>query len=117
MGLGHDHSRSGWRCLFAGARIGSNGNALAYQIRDRARDSPFAYLERSREREREAERENPVTAKSRVKLGPNGEAMLALDQETQKRVALKAELVAPTKMSPELKGYGRAELANVNTLF
>ena len=67
----------------------------------------FAYLEMSKERAAEAEREKPVVAKSRVSVGTNGEAILTLDQETQKRIALKVESVAPTKMVPESKGYGR----------
>lgn len=67
----------------------------------------FAYLERSKERAREAEREKPVVAKSRVKLGSNGEATVTLDGQTQKRIALKVESVTPARISPELKGYGR----------
>ena len=67
----------------------------------------FAYLEMSKERAAEAQREKPVVAKSRVSVGTNGEAVLTLDQETQKRIALKVEPITSTKMVPESKGYGR----------
>lgn len=79
----------------------------------------FAYLEMSKERAAEAKREKPVVAKSRVKLGTNGEVILALDEETQKRIALKVEPVTTAKLNPELKGYGRildpAPLATLTT--
>src|SRR5205807_9745156 len=67
----------------------------------------FAYLEMSKEREREKEREKPVMAKSRVTAGTNGEVILTLDPETQKRIGLKADRVRPATTNPKLKGYGR----------
>ena len=77
----------------------------------------IAYLQMSKEREMEGEAEQAVAAKSRVSPGPNGEAILTLDAETQKRIALRVEPVLPAKMEPELKGYGRvldpAPLANL----
>ncbi|HZL79499.1 MAG TPA: hypothetical protein VFC17_11660 [Candidatus Limnocylindrales bacterium] len=67
----------------------------------------IAYLQMSKEREKEGETEKVVAAKSRVRLGTNGEAILTLDAETQKRIALRVEPVSPARMDPELKGYGR----------
>jgi len=67
----------------------------------------FAYLEMSKERKLEAAREKPVAAKSRASFGTNGEAVVTLDEETQKRIALKVQPVAPGTITPELKGYGR----------
>jgi hypothetical protein len=67
----------------------------------------FAYHEMSKERKAEAEREKPVTAKSRVSVGTNGETILTLDRETQARIALKSEPAKPAKIKPEVKGYGR----------
>jgi hypothetical protein len=65
----------------------------------------FAYLEMSKERKLEAAREKPVATKSRTSFGTNGEAVVTLDEETQKRIALKVQPVAPGTITPELKGY------------
>ena len=67
----------------------------------------FAYLEMRKGKEIERTREQPVVAKSRVKLGTNGEALVMLDSETQKRIALSVGPVSSTRLEPELKGYGR----------
>ncbi len=66
-----------------------------------------AYREKSNERKLEAGREKPVAAKSWVRIGTNGEAILTLDAETQKRIALKVQRVASGTIVPELRGYGR----------
>ena len=67
----------------------------------------FAYLEMSKERGRERQREKPVIAKSRISSGANGEPIVTLDREMQKRIGLKTERLAPAKITRELKGYGR----------
>ena len=67
----------------------------------------FGYLEISKERKAEAEREKPIAAKSSVKPGTNGETILTLEGEAQARIALQVELLKPTQLSPELKGYAR----------
>jgi hypothetical protein len=71
----------------------------------------FAYLEMSKERERERQREKPVIAKSRVSSGTNGEPVVTLDREMQKRIGLRSERLAPARVTPELKGYGRVLVA------
>jgi hypothetical protein len=67
----------------------------------------FAYLKMSKERKVEAAREKPVATKPRASFGTNGEPVVTLDEETQKRIALKVQQVAPGTIIPELKGYGR----------
>jgi hypothetical protein len=67
----------------------------------------FGYREMSKERKLETEREKPVAAKSLATLGTNGEAKLTLDEETQRRIALKVQQVASSTMVPELQGFGR----------
>ena len=67
----------------------------------------FAYLGMSKERKLEAAREKPVATKSRASFGTNGESVVTLDEETQKRIALKVQPVAPGTITPEMKGYGR----------
>src|SRR5260370_23983284 len=67
----------------------------------------FAYLQMSQERKAEAVGEKPVAAKTRVTTGTNGEPILTLDTEAQRRIALQAEPLKPARLSPELKGYGR----------
>jgi hypothetical protein len=75
------------------------------------------YLQMSKERAAEADREKPVAAKSRVSLGTNGEAILTLDAETQKRIALKVAALAASQLGAEVKAYGRLlNLAPLATL-
>ena len=45
---------------------------------------------------------------ARVKRAANGEVTVTLDEETQKRLALKTETVAPAQIQSERKGHGSA---------
>ena len=45
--------------------------------------------------------------KSHVSHGPNGEVILTLDVETQKRIGLKVTALTTTNLPPVVKGYGR----------
>jgi membrane fusion protein, multidrug efflux system len=45
--------------------------------------------------------------KSRVSHGTNGEGIVTLDAETQKRIGLKVAALAATNLPPVVKGYGR----------
>src|SRR5439155_23127954 len=67
----------------------------------------FAYLKMSKERQLEAAGDKPLAAESRLKTGAGGEPAVVVDQETQTRIALKMEPVAPTAFKPEVQGYGR----------
>jgi multidrug efflux system membrane fusion protein len=67
----------------------------------------FAYLQMSKERAQEAEREKPVAAESKVSRNTNGETVITIDAETQKRLALKIEGLTAGRLPPEIKGYGR----------
>src|SRR5438552_12055130 len=67
----------------------------------------FAFLEMSKERAIEREREKPVAAEPQVKRGTNGEVTITLDADTQKRIGLKIEALAPKQIRREIKGYGR----------
>jgi len=65
-----------------------------------------AFLKMSKERAAEREREKPVAAEPQVKRGTNGEVTLTLDADTQKRIGLKIEALAPKQIHAEIKGYG-----------
>ncbi len=67
----------------------------------------FAYLQRGEERKAEAKGEKPVAAKPRVTPGTNGEPIVTLNGEAQKRIGLEAEPLKAARLSLELKGYGR----------
>jgi hypothetical protein len=67
----------------------------------------FAYLKMSKERAAEREREKPVASESKVSRNASGEIVLTMDEETQKRIALKIAALAPIQLKPEVKGYGR----------
>jgi hypothetical protein len=49
---------------------------------------------------------NPA-APSRIQRGPNGETLITLDEATRKRIGLKLETLAPARLNPEIKGFGR----------
>jgi len=59
----------------------------------------FAYGEMSKEKELEGEK--PVFAPSRAKRGTNGEVVLTLDAETQKRIRLRVEPLVAASLPPE----------------
>ena len=67
----------------------------------------FAYKEMSKERAAEREREKPVASESKVSRNASGETILTMDDETQKRIALKIATLASAQLQPEVKGYGR----------
>src|SRR5579872_523740 len=51
--------------------------------------------------------EKPAAEEPRLKLDADGNAVLRIDEATQKRIALKVEALAASQLGPELKGYGR----------
>ena len=55
----------------------------------------------------EKEAERPNAEKSHVKRGTNGETIVTLDAETQKRIGLKVANPATAQWQPEVRGYGR----------
>lgn len=67
----------------------------------------FGYVQMSKERAAAAEREKPVASESKVSRNANGESVLTMDEDAQKRLALKIEALAAAKLEPEVKGYGR----------
>jgi biotin carboxyl carrier protein len=67
----------------------------------------WAFLEGRKELERELEMEKPFKAPQRVSRGPNGDLVVKLDAEAQKRLALAVEPLAELVLSPEVTGYGR----------
>ena len=54
----------------------------------------------------ENEAEKPKAEESPIKRGTNGEVIVTLDVETQKRIGLKVESPAAAQWQPETKGYG-----------
>ena len=67
----------------------------------------FAYIKMSKERTLEQAREGAITAESKTAKGTNGENILTLNDETQKRIALKVEPLIATNFTKEIVGYGR----------
>ena len=67
----------------------------------------FTYLKMNKEQAAEREREKPVASESKVSRNASGETVLTMDEETQKRIALKVAPLAPMQLEPEVKGYGR----------
>lgn len=66
-----------------------------------------AYKKMSQERETGKNGEAPVVADSRVKRAADGALTLALDAETQNRIALQTVPLAPATLAREIKAYGR----------
>ena len=67
----------------------------------------FAFREMSQERAREQEREKPVAAPTRVSRSPQGEIILTLDAETQKRIGLAVAPLSGAEHRPTRQGFGR----------
>ena len=67
----------------------------------------LAYREMSSERAAEREREKPVASESKISRNASGETVLTMDDETQKRIALKIDALTPMQLEPQMKGYGR----------
>jgi hypothetical protein len=67
----------------------------------------FAFREMSQERAREQEREKPVAAPTRVSRSPQGEIILTLDAETQKRIGLAFAPLSPAEHRATRQGFAR----------
>ena len=67
----------------------------------------FAYREMSKERAAEREREKPVAAPTRVSRNPQGEIILTLDVETQKRIGLAVAPLSPAEHRATRQGFAR----------
>jgi len=55
----------------------------------------------------ENETKKPNANQWHVKHGTNGEVIITLDAETQKRIGLKVANPAAAQWQPEVRGYGR----------
>ncbi len=67
----------------------------------------FAFREMSQERAREQEREKPVAAPTRVSRSPQGEIILTLDAETQKRIGLAVAPLSAAEHRATRQGFAR----------
>lgn len=67
----------------------------------------FAFREMSQERVREQEREKPVAAPTRVSRSPQGEIILTLDAETQKRIGLAVAPLSAAEHRATRQGFAR----------
>ena len=67
----------------------------------------YGYRQMGKERASEAQAEQPVTAESKTEGGTNGEAVVSLDEKTQKLIGLETTELAPATLAPEVKCYGR----------
>jgi hypothetical protein len=67
----------------------------------------FAYTQTSKQKKAEAEREQPIAPKTRLELGPEGEPIVKINVQAQQQIGLASQRLAPTRLQPEIKGYGR----------
>jgi len=67
----------------------------------------YGCLQMRKGRGKEAKGEKPVESKSSVEPGANGEAVVSLDEKTQKLIGLETSLLLATNLAPEVKCYGR----------
>lgn len=67
----------------------------------------FAFREMSQERTREQEREKPVAAPTRVSRSPQGEIILTLDSETQRRIGLALAPLSAAEHRAMRQGFAR----------
>jgi hypothetical protein len=67
----------------------------------------YGYLLLSKERTKEAAAEKPVSSESKVGLATNGEAVVNLDEKTQKLIGLETTPLTAATLTPQIKSYGR----------
>ena len=67
----------------------------------------LAYLMSSKEQAAEREREKPVATVVKLSQNTKGEAVVSIDEETQKRIGLAVAPLVSAELAPEIKGYGR----------
>src|SRR3954471_16819412 len=65
--------------------------------------------EGSKGAEKAAATDKNAEPESRVSHGTNGEAIITLDAETQKRIGLQTAELQPAQYSPEVTGYARIQ--------
>ena len=67
----------------------------------------YGCLQMRKGRGKEAKGEKPVESKSSVEPGANGEAVVSLDEKTQRLIGLETRVLLLTNLAPEVKCYGR----------
>src|SRR5437867_10421202 len=69
----------------------------------------FAFIEGRDEIAREREREAPIKIAPRISRNAEGDLIITLDAETQKRIALETAALAADTVRPEVAAYGRVQ--------
>ena len=67
----------------------------------------FAFMEGREEIAREREREAPIKVAPRISRNAEGDVVITLDAETQKRIALETATLIAYTVRPEVAAYGR----------
>lgn len=67
----------------------------------------FSCSQMSRNRAVEGESDKPVASEPKLTRSANGETIITVDAEAQKRLALSISPLAAMQLQPEIKGYGR----------
>ena len=69
----------------------------------------FAFIEGREEIAREREREAPIKVAPRISRNAEGDVIVTLDAETQKRMALQTATLVADTVHPEVAAYGRVQ--------
>ena len=69
----------------------------------------FAFMEGREEMAREREREAPIKIAPRISRNAEGDLVVTLDAETQKRMALETATLVTDTVHPEVAAYGRVQ--------
>lgn len=69
----------------------------------------FAFMEGRQEIAREREREAPIKVPPRISRNAEGEVVVTIDAETQKRMALETATLVSGTVHPEVAAYGRVQ--------
>ena len=69
----------------------------------------FAFIEGRDEIAREREREAPIKIAPRISRNAEGDLIITLDAETQKRIALETAALTADTVRPEVAAYGRVQ--------
>src|SRR5207247_11391740 len=69
----------------------------------------FAFMEGREEIAREREREAPIKVAPRISRNAEGDVVVTIDAETQKRMALETATLVADAVHPEVAAYGRVQ--------
>lgn len=77
----------------------------------------FAFVEGREELAREREREQPIKVAPKISRTPEGDLIITVDMDTQKRIGLETAALEARTARPEVVAYGRLQEVRLRHLW